>query len=613
MSMPSDPRPYAGSLSDGRSAGATRVEVALAQGGVELRPRGERQAPAQHLVWPYDKLRSAVPLSAAAPDVLLSLKPDGGQALFVADPAFAGALLARAPALSSAHQRWRGVRPGLAVFATVALAASAVWVADLSPAKAVARVMPQQSREALGRAVIAGMTEGRKVCETPAGRAALDKLIQRLTAAAADKPMAARVTLVDWGLVNAFAVPGGQIVLTNGLIRQAASSDEVAGVLAHELGHALELHPETGVVRAMGLAAATQLIFAGSSGTVTNIGLILTQLRYTRIAEQEADAHAMRLLKGAGISPKGLGDFFERLEGKQPIPEAVKKITEFEAIRTHPLTKDRIAVVRAQAAYPTTAALGDADWQALRQACGGAPVVRPVAATGQPSADGTPMPVPEPSKEEAEADREIAEANKALEANPNDVAALQKRGRAFTKKNDHTASLADYARAIALKPADPGLHYGHGWSLQNLRRYEEALRAYDEALRLAPNYANARNNRGNTNRALKRYPAALQDFDELIRSQPSYIHAYYNRGIVHRDLNSHEDAIRDFGATIAQDKDYTAAYTSRGMSYERTGARDKAIADFRAALAVPPKYNNGAWAHRTARERLKALGVDAGR
>ena len=112
------------------------------------------------------------------------------------------------------------------------------------------------------------------------------------------------------------AAPGGQIILTRGLVQTAGSPDEVAGVLAHELGHALELHPETGIVRAMGLAAATQLIFAGSAGTVSNVGMVLTQLRYTRIAEREADAHAVRMLKGAGISAKGFGDFFERLEGK---------------------------------------------------------------------------------------------------------------------------------------------------------------------------------------------------------------------------------------------------------------------------------------------------------
>ena len=340
------------------------------------------------------------------------------------------------------------------------------------------------------------MAKDRKVCETPASKAALDRLTQRLAAAASDKPMPARVVLLDWSLVNAFAVPGGQIILTRGLVQRAGSSDEVAGVLAHELGHTLELHPEAGIIRALGLAAATQLAFAGSQGTVSNIGLVLTQLRYTRIAEREADAHALRMLKGAGISAKGFGDFFERLEGKKPGEEKNGKdagASDLAVIlQTHPATADRIAMVRAQPTYPATAALSDEDWRALREACG-PPAVRPatpappVAAstpgpttgptTSRPPTSVTPTPTPTPPitvRPDTEAAREIAEATKALGANPNDVAALQKRARAYTKENRHELALGDYAKAAELKPDDAALHYGRGTSLQNLRRYEEA-------------------------------------------------------------------------------------------------------------------------------------------
>ena len=128
--------------------------------------------------------------------------------------------------------------------------------------------------------------------------------------------------MIDWALVNAFATPGGQIIMTRGLVQKAGSPDEVAGVLAHEIGHTIELHPEAGLVRAMGLSAAAQLVFAGTHGTATNIGLLLTQLRYTRVAEREADGHAVRILKQAGISAKGFGDFFERLEPKLANPAA---------------------------------------------------------------------------------------------------------------------------------------------------------------------------------------------------------------------------------------------------------------------------------------------------
>ena len=614
MSTPSDGTRFAGVHSDGRVATVSPVSVRFTGGGLEMRGDGDLGT----RTWPYEALQGSVPLRPDAGDVLLSLRPDGAETLFVADPSFSRLLLARAPSLSSARQRWQGLKPGLAVLAAVVLIVGGMWLLDLHPAQAVARLMPQESRVALGNAVVASMAKDRKVCETPAGRAALDRLTQRLTAAASDKPLHSRVVLLDWSLVNAFAVPGGQIVLTRGLVQRAGSADEVAGVLAHELGHTLELHPETGLVRALGMTAAIQLAFAGSQGTVSNIGLILTQLRYTRIAEREADAHALRMLKGAGISAKGFGDFFERLEGKKPGAETGKSAPELSVIlQTHPPTADRIAMVRGQPAYAATPALSPDDWRALRDACG-PPTVQPIPppppgpiASRAPT---NPPPTPTPPitvRPDTEAAREIAEATKALAENPNDMAALQKRARAYTKENRHEQALGDYAKAAQIKPDDPALHYGRGTALQNLRRYEEALRAYDETLRLAPGHANARNNHGHANRALKRYDAALQDFDELIRAQPQFIHAHYNRGLVYREMNRHEEAVRDFSSTIERDKGYTAAYTSRGLAHEKIGSRDKAIEDFRSALATPQKFNNGAWAHTVARERLKALGIDA--
>ena len=306
--------------------------------------------------------------------------------------------------------------------------------------------------------------------------------------------MQVRVMLLDWWLVNAFAVPGGQIVLTRGLVQTAGSPDEVAGVLAHELGHALELHPETGLVRAMGLAAATQLIFAGSAGTVSNVGMVLTQLRYTRIAEREADAHAVRMLKGAGISAKGFGDFFERLEGKRPAAaESGKSVPSLDLISTHPATAERIAMVRAQPAYPATPALSAEDWKALREACG------PAAPPGRSRAEPTAR-----SRTRRRRSRRMPTTRRPCRS-----------ADAPTPRSASTSrQLADFTKAIQLRPADATLRVLRGQAYQALRRHEDALRDYDEAIRLEPNNVGARNGRANTNRAMKRYEAALTDYDE---------------------------------------------------------------------------------------------------
>ena len=91
------------------------------------------------------------------------------------------------------------------------------------------------------------------------------RLTERLSKAApGSEPFNVRV--YDWSLMNAFAVPGGQIVLTKGLIDKAETPDEVAGVLAHEMGHGIEMHPETGIIRSIGLAAAVEVMLGGAGG-----------------------------------------------------------------------------------------------------------------------------------------------------------------------------------------------------------------------------------------------------------------------------------------------------------------------------------------------------------
>lgn len=636
MSMGSDPTLYDGRLSDGQTAAAIAVRARFGETGLEILPAGERRAA---LVWPYGELRSNAPVTAGATDVVLSLKPNGSQTLFVANPAFSQALLARASALSATRLRLLGLRPGIATVAIVAALAATVRFLELHPAQTIARMLPQQTREAMGRSVVAQLTGHMKQCDSAPGRVALDRLASRLIAASGNATPV-RVVMVDWALVNAFATPGGQIIMTRGLVQKAASPDEVAGVLAHEIGHTIEFHPEAGLVRAMGLSAAAQLVFAGTAGTATNIGLLLTQLRYTRVAEREADGHAVRILKQAGISAKGFGDFFERLEPKLANPAAKteddkndenkKKVSlstrifASEILRSHPPTADRLALVRAQPAYAATPALSSEDWRALREMCGATVIApRPASpsAAGQPStakpgpSTTTPAPPrptsPAPTQQASDADRDIAEATKALDANADDVAALQRRARAYAKKGQHAQAVADYTKATQLRPADVNLQIGRGGAHYSLRQYELALVAYDEAIRLDASNAVARNSRGNTNRALKRYQEALTDFDDLIKIRPTFVFAFYNRGLTSVDMGRPEDATRDFTAALGIDKDYAGAYTQRGLLHEKAGARELAIADFRAAIAAPAaKYESGPWAQRVARERLRGLGVE---
>ena len=149
-------------------------------------------------------------------------------------------------------------------------------------------------------------------CTSPAGNKALDEMVGVLSAASGN-PNPFHVKVVHWDIINAFAVPGEQIVVSGNLIAEAETPEEVAGVIAHEMGHGIELHPEAGIIRSLGLSAIIELFASGQSGTLTNAGALLLELQYSREAEHEADTHALRILKAADISPHPLAVFFKRL------------------------------------------------------------------------------------------------------------------------------------------------------------------------------------------------------------------------------------------------------------------------------------------------------------
>ena len=318
-------------------------------------------------LWHYAGLRADEPIRANAIDVLLSSRDEPGASLFVQGAPFAADLSVRAPHLSQRARQQRRRTLWILLFAVFAGVIAASAILSWSPAKWVAKSFPMSWRERLGNAARESMTEGYKECVDPAGLAALTTLGERLSKGATGTTF--EIHVYDWSLMNAFAVPGGQIVLTKGLIDKSEGPDEVAGVLAHEMGHGIEMHPEAAIIRGVGLGAALEIMLGGTAGgSLANVGLMLAQLGYSRSAEHEADLHALEILKAAAISPKGLGDFFTRVAKTEAEDGSVSPAA-FSWLRTHPLPAERAKLVRVQSPYTATPALDAKAWEALKTIC----------------------------------------------------------------------------------------------------------------------------------------------------------------------------------------------------------------------------------------------------
>jgi predicted Zn-dependent protease len=162
--------------------------------------------------------------------------------------------------------------------------------------------------------------------------------------------------------VNAFAAPGGVVVVFRGLVQAAETPEEVAGVLAHEVAHAELRHGLRATVKGMGFRALLALALGDLSGTALEAMVAdLTELRFSRDAEREADAEGLRRLAAARIDPRGMVRFFERVrdEAGAAVPALLS---------THPAPAERLEALRREtAALRIDATPLPLDWAAVKR------------------------------------------------------------------------------------------------------------------------------------------------------------------------------------------------------------------------------------------------------
>lgn len=253
-------------------------------------------------------------------------------------------------------------------FLTVAaaLVVGLLWWSVPRLAGPIAANIPQDWEQALGDYVVEYITAKRRHCVARDGQRALERLIFPLKVSARNMP-AITLTVVDDDLVNAFAAPGGHILLFRGLIEDARSPEEIAGVVAHEIGHVIRRHPMEGFVRNMFSSLAAQLMFGnvGAAGDLGMFGHMMMELSYSRDVELEADDHAVTLLENANIGTHGLRDFFMRMGKKEPL----MRNEAFAYFSTHPEMAGRAERIRVEG-EGWQSPINAHEWEALQAICG---------------------------------------------------------------------------------------------------------------------------------------------------------------------------------------------------------------------------------------------------
>ncbi len=250
---------------------------------------------------------------------------------------------------------------------------------------AVEHVPPEWETE-LGKQAATETLTQQRVCSNVAVNRAVNDIGSRLVAAVEAPPYTFRFKIIDSPDVNAFALPGGYVFVNYGLLQKAATPDEVAGVLAHEIQHALKRHGLRNVVGRASIAIIVGLAVGdvqGVGGLAAGLASELAALSFSREQEEEADRLGLDLVYQARFRPEGMPDFFVKMKDE----EAKRGITLPSFLSTHPDTDARIdalkgEIVRRGEGTPEPLA---GDWPASIAACDPVPLSDPDAEAGKPA------------------------------------------------------------------------------------------------------------------------------------------------------------------------------------------------------------------------------------
>lgn len=248
-------------------------------------------------------------------------------------------------------------------------------------ASSIVKVVPPEWEMRLGDTVVAQIKAsleddaGFTVCDTDPDSLA-NRAIARFAAQAVEgsgSPFTPDIKVIKTSIPNAFALPGGHSFYFSALLDQTDSSDEFAGVMAHELGHVVHRHGMEQLIS----TSATGLLIGFILGDMTGlsvaggIGAALIDSRFSRDAEREADRFAADAARRMGFHVAGLATLLDRVARDDQMSEALALLS------THPLTAERKASLEALAATdtPYVPAFTDDEWQAIKAMCGPPPRV----------------------------------------------------------------------------------------------------------------------------------------------------------------------------------------------------------------------------------------------
>ena len=354
---------------DGRSATRHRVTLTISPVALQIAmPDGSSKQ------WPYGDIRQTQGTYRGEP-VRLEFGPEPAEAVVVASRALLTEIHTAAPGLAQHFHNpsWRTTRLAWTLGAGLGVVLILIGLYRWGIpgiASAATPYVPTTWEESLGRKIVEQLAPEPQQCRDPERLRKIDAVVHTLAATHPSSPYRITLSVVDNPGINAFAAPGGQVVILRGLLEQTTSAEQLAGVLAHELQHVYLRHSTRAILE----QTAGTLLLAAVSGDLSG-GLAwglqgaqtMGSLHYSRTHEEEADIEGLRMLEAAHLDPAAMIAFYGTLQKSEQDHAGPP-----DFLSTHPDMGRRLTTLLALAGPPPTDArplLPGEDWTDIRSLC----------------------------------------------------------------------------------------------------------------------------------------------------------------------------------------------------------------------------------------------------
>jgi len=364
-----------------------------------------------------------------------------------------------------------------------------------NPIDAYTKVSVKQERE-IGAAFDSQIQEHIRLIDDPVVLEFLNDLGQSIVRTIEPQPFIYHFRIIVDPSLNAFAVPGGYVYLHSGTILQAGSLDELAGVVAHEIGHVKGRHyarmrekaaiPDL-LAKLAGMAAAVTTGEPGALLTAEGLNVAL-QLRFSREFETEADDIGSNFMARAGYHPEGMARFFERIV-------VASHDVRFEPppyLFSHPDVEDRILHVLSglETISVTGAASAELHWafresqaRLARLLDGGATTLLPFLPDPDRTRSAPLLAAAQQAASDGEIEGALALLEEAERLEPYDPEVSFERAQLLEEKGRISEAITAYRRALAIDPSVALVHYRIGMAYLTLGDRYKATFFLEQAMR----------------------------------------------------------------------------------------------------------------------------------